>query len=144
MALKRLGFDNPTAIEINAKAAEKCRQNVPGVEVLCQSILDFRPKHTWDLVFTYGVLIHMPPDKLPEVYDLMYRASARYVLLAEYYSPKPVEIPYRGHAGKLFKRDFAGELMDRHPDLTLLDYGFVYHRDPAFPADDVTWFLLSK
>jgi spore coat polysaccharide biosynthesis protein SpsF len=44
----------------------------------------------------------------------------------------------------LFKRDFAGEMMDRYPDLKLLDYGFVYHRDPAFPDDDITWFLMEK
>jgi spore coat polysaccharide biosynthesis protein SpsF len=26
----------------------------------------------------------------------------------------------------------------------LVDYGFAYHRDPAFPQDDITWFLLEK
>jgi hypothetical protein len=43
-----------------------------------------------------------------------------------------------------FKRDFAGEIMDRFPDLRLVDYGFVYHRDPQFPQDDFTWFLMEK
>jgi len=42
----------------------------------------------------------------------------------------------------LFKRDFAGELMDNFP-VELVDYGFQYHRD-VFPADDVTWFLMRK
>ena len=51
---------------------------------------------------------------------------------------------YRGHEGKLFKRDFAGELLDKYPDLKLIDYGFVYHRDTNFPQDDCTWFLLEK
>jgi pseudaminic acid biosynthesis-associated methylase len=74
----------------------------------------------------------------------MYRAATRYLLVAEYYSPKPVEIPYRGHTGKLFKRDFAGELLDRYPALRLVDYGFVYHRDSLFPQDDTNWFLLEK
>ena len=64
--------------------------------------------------------------------------------VAEYYNPSPVELPYRGHEGKLFKRDFAGELMDRHSTLTLVDYGFAYHRDNCFPQDDLTWFLLEK
>jgi len=44
----------------------------------------------------------------------------------------------------LFKRDFAGEMLDRYPALKLLDYGFVYRRDPLFPQDDMTWFLLEK
>jgi spore coat polysaccharide biosynthesis protein SpsF len=26
----------------------------------------------------------------------------------------------------------------------LVDYGFAYHRDPNFPQDDITWFLLEK
>jgi spore coat polysaccharide biosynthesis protein SpsF len=54
-----------------------------------------------------------------------------------------VEIDYRGHSGKLFKRDFAGEMLDRFPDLKLVSYGFCYHRD-EFPQDDSTWFLMEK
>ena len=53
-------------------------------------------------------------------------------------------IPYRGNEDRLFKRDFAGELMNRFPTLKLLDYGFVWKRDPVFPQDDITWFLLEK
>jgi hypothetical protein len=44
----------------------------------------------------------------------------------------------------LFKRDFAGEMLERYPDLELIDYGFVYKRDNNFPQDDITWFLLKK
>jgi spore coat polysaccharide biosynthesis protein SpsF len=64
--------------------------------------------------------------------------------VAEYYNPSPVELSYRGYRGVLFKRDFAGELLDRHNDLRLLDYGFVWKRDPSFPQDDITWFLMAK
>ncbi|MBV7550115.1 hypothetical protein KW849_27925 [Pseudomonas sp. PDM26] len=56
----------------------------------------------------------------------------------------PVEAPYRGNSGKLFKRDFAGEMLDRYDDLHLVDYGFDYHRDRQFPVDDITWFVLEK
>ena len=28
--------------------------------------------------------------------------------------------------------------------LKLIDYGFVYHKDPLYPLDDITWFLLEK
>jgi spore coat polysaccharide biosynthesis protein SpsF len=55
-----------------------------------------------------------------------------------------VEVLYRGHTSKLFKRDFAGEMLDTYPDLSMVDYGFVYSRDNNFPQDDVTWFLLEK
>lgn len=133
-----------TAVEINNKAASELRSKLPDVDVHLNSILEFQPNETWDLVFTKGVLIHINPDKLPTVYELMYRASSRYLLVAEYYSPKPTEIIYRGHKGKLFKRDFAGEILDKFSDLSLLDYGFVYHRDINFPQDDITWFLMEK
>ncbi len=49
-----------------------------------------------------------------------------------------------GYKEKLFKRDFAGELLDTFSDLQLLDYGFCYHRGPNFPQDDANWFLLKK
>ncbi len=74
----------------------------------------------------------------------MFASASRYILVAEYYNPQPTEIAYRGHSGRLFKRDFAGELMDRFPDLSLVDYGFVYRRDANFPQDDLTWFLMEK
>ncbi len=61
-------------------------------------------------------------------------------MVAEYYNPTPVAISYRGHNDRLFKRDFAGELLDLYPQLQLVDYGFVYRRDPSFPQDDLTWF----
>lgn len=65
-------------------------------------------------------------------------------MVAEYYNPTPVTIPYRGHAEKLYKRDFAGEMLDLYPELRLIDYRFHYHKDPLFPQDDITWFLMSK
>ena len=52
---------------------------------------------------------------------------------------------YRGHKVKLFKREFAGELLEKYKGLHLLDYGFTYHRDNKYHVfDDMTWFLLEK
>ena len=45
-------------------------------------------------------------------------ASSKYILVAEYYSPVPVELDYRGNSGKLFKRDFAGEILEKYKDLS--------------------------
>ena len=131
-------------IEINAQAADELAAHVPAASVYRQSILDFQPPRTWDLALIKTVLIHINPDHLPQVYDVLYRSATRYVLVAEYYSPSPVEVQYRGHSGRLFKRDFAGEMLDAYADLRLADYGFVYRRDPVMPQDDITWFLLEK
>lgn len=130
-------------VELNGKACALARAlNV--AEIWEGSLFDYPVLKGFDLAFTKGVLIHLPPDLLPAAYDKLYQASRRFILVAEYYNPTPVEVSYRGHAERLFKRDFAGELLDRHADLRLLDYGFVYHRDPLFPADDISWFLLEK
>ena len=132
-----------SAVEINAKAAELLTAK-GFINVWQGSILEYKTEKQHDLTFTKGVLIHLNPDWLPKVYDALYHASSRYILIAEYYNPKPVEVAYRGHSEKLYKRDFCGELLDRFSDLSLIDYGFVYHRDMNFPEDDLTWFLLEK
>ena len=131
-----------TAVEINEKAVSELRKN-GFEEVVHDSILNYSPNSEWDFVFTCGVLIHIDPEHLPQVYDLLYHASNNYILVAEYYNPTPVEILYRGNERRAFKRDFAGEMLDRFSDLHVLDYGFRWHRD-TFPSDDITWFLLQK
>lgn len=129
--------------EINETAAEKCRSH--GIARVEQgTILDpINEPAKFDLSFTRGVLIHINPDYLDRVYENLHTLSRRYVLVAEYYNPSPVAIGYRGHEDRLFKRDFAGDMIDRF-GMTLLDYGFMYRRDNYFADDDVTWFLLEK
>jgi pseudaminic acid biosynthesis-associated methylase len=131
-------------IEINPEAARQLAEFIPKGNVSYQSILDYSPARTFDLALIKGVLIHINPDVLPSVYDKLHAATGRYLLVAEYYNPAPVAISYRGLSDRLFKRDFAGEIMDRHPDLDLVDYGFVYRRDPNFPQDDINWFLMER
>jgi len=132
-----------SAIEINATAVESLKE-VAGVKIYHQSILDFEPDYPRDFVLIKGVIVHLNPDWLDKVYELMYASSKNYICFVEYYDPHPVEVFYHGYRDRLFKRDFAGEMMDKFPDLKLVEYGFVYHRDNNFPQDDVTWFLLQK
>ncbi len=132
-----------TAVDINARAAAEMRAH-DWIDVQETSILEYEPAGGHDLAFTSGVMIHINPDELEKVYRALYDASSRYVGVIEYYNPVPVEVSYRGHGERLFKRDFAGEMMDMFPDLKLVDYGFAYHRDPVFPMDDLNWFLLEK
>lgn len=143
LKLLRPGLD-AHGIEINADAARQLGETIPSTQVYNTSILDFQPKRSWDLALIKGVLIHINPEVLPQVYDKLVASTSRYLLVAEYYNPAPVAIPYRGHTDRLFKRDFAGEIMERHPQMRLIDYGFAYRRDPNFPQDDITWFLMEK
>tara|TARA_B100001248_G_C27345250_1_gene438394 strand:+ start:211 stop:834 length:624 start_codon:yes stop_codon:yes gene_type:complete len=131
-------------IEINTEAANQLKSIIPEQNVTVGSIFDFSPNQTWDLVLIKGVLIHINPDELDKVYEKLVTSCGRYLLVAEYYNPSPVTIPYRGHENRLFKRDFAGEILEKYPSMTLIDYGFAYRNDPSFPQDDITWFLLEK
>lgn len=131
-------------IEINDHAAAQLGQVIGPEHVVHGSILDFKPTRVWDLVLIKTVLIHINPTELPQVYEALYRSAAQYILVAEYYNPSPVEVSYRGHSQRLFKRDFAGDLLAAYPDLRLVDYGFIYRNDPVMPQDDITWFLMRK
>jgi spore coat polysaccharide biosynthesis protein SpsF len=133
-----------SAFEINEQAA-RAATDLGIAEIHRQSILELELDRIEpsDLSFTKGVLIHIDPDKLQHAYEALYKLSNRYVAVCEYYNPTPTMVPYRGTTGTLFKRDFAGDLIERF-DLALVDYGFVYHRDNYFPLDDCTWFLLEK
>lgn len=143
LALKRLRPDLAlSGIEINKAAADEAAA-LAVAEIRNGTILDPVGDSPVDLTFTSGVLIHINPEFLEAVYDNLVRNSRRYVLVAEYYNPVPTSVPYRGHADRLFKRDFAGDLIDGY-GLKLLDYGFVYKRDRWCPQDDVTWFLMEK
>jgi pseudaminic acid biosynthesis-associated methylase len=132
------------AIEINAKAADELETIIPSSHVFRDSILEFSNDKKFDLALIKGVLIHINPDELPKVYEKLYNSASRYVLVCEYYNPSPVTIDYRGQTDRLFKRDFAGEILKAYPDLQLIDYGFAYRGDPNFPQDDITWFLMQK
>ena len=122
------------AIEINKEAAEELTSVVDRNNIFQGSIFNYDPVKKFDLVIIKGVLIHINPDQLKNVYYKLVESSKRYVLIAEYYNPVPVTIPYRYHTEKLFKRDFAGEMMDNFSELSLKDYGFAYHRDLCFSS----------
>ncbi len=141
-AIQKLAPDAQfTGIEINGDACAVLAET--GCKVIESSITDATLDIQFEMVFSKGVLIHLNPEQLPKTYVNMYKWSKRFILIAEYYNPTPVGIPYRGHNDRLFKRDFAGEFLDLFPDVVLRDYGFAYHRG-TFPQDDINWFLLEK
>ena len=145
-ALEKLyPFSEITALELNENAAKTLKERSPNVLVHAgANVVTWEPlERYWDIVITKGLLIHIRPADLDAVYERIHRAAGRYILLAEYYNPTPVSIAYRGEPDLLWKRDFAGEMLDRFTDLRLKDYGWVYHRD-ANPQDDISWFLIER
>ena len=148
MNLKALKLLYPSirlnAIEINENASNILGDYIGKDNFYNGSIFDYKVESKVQLSIIKGVLIHINPNMLQKVYEQLYDASEKYILIAEYYNPSPVTLNYRGHEDRLFKRDFAGEFLDKYPDTELIDYGFSYRRDPAFPQDDITWFLIKK
>jgi pseudaminic acid biosynthesis-associated methylase len=132
-----------TGVEINNNAC-KFLHEWGKCNVVNKSIFDYNESQKYDLSMVKTVLIHINPDLLNDVYEKLYNSSNRYILIAEYYNPTPVSVNYRGYNDRLFKRDFAGEMLDKYNDLELVDYGFLYHRDKYFEQDDINWFLLEK
>jgi pseudaminic acid biosynthesis-associated methylase len=129
--------------EINEKAASAASEKNIAEIVNTTVIETLDASQKFDLTFTKGVLIHINPEMLQAVYKNLYDLSNRYIMVCEYYNPAPVSIDYRGNNDRLFKRDFAGELIQKY-DLKLVSYGFNYRLDTYLTNDDSTWFLLEK
>ena len=128
-------------IEINKKAYEILKKKHSSYH---GSIYNFESQDTYELSFTSAVLIHQNPSKLDDFYSSLYNFSNKYILIAEYFSPFPVEVKYRDNKDKLFKRDFAKEFWEKYPNLKLIDYGFFWSKDNHTWGDDLNWFLFNK
>mgnify|MGYP001153583582 CR=1 FL=1 len=100
------------------------------------------PDRAVEMAFTCGVLIHVAPDRLLDTYRELYRVASRWLVTIEYFSDRAEEVLYRGHAGKLFKRDFGAVWLDHFPGVELVDYGFFWK--PATGLDNLTWWLFRK
>ncbi|MFH1518574.1 MAG: pseudaminic acid biosynthesis-associated methylase, partial [Pseudomonadota bacterium] len=89
MNLKALKLLHPemefSAIEINSQAAEELGAVIGSENVHCQSITDFAPSRQWDIALIKGVLIHINPDVLDQVYSRLVQSTSRYLLVCEYY-----------------------------------------------------------
>lgn len=144
-ALTRLGQRDLHAVEPNERARRTLAEEgiVPPERITdgFGAKLPFADG-AFDLTFTSGVLIHVPPSDLEATVREIVRTSRRYVLCAEYFSVEPQEKRYRGADGLLFTRDFGGFYLDCEPRLQLVDYGFFWRR--ATGLDDLTWQLFEK
>jgi pseudaminic acid biosynthesis-associated methylase len=129
-------------IDVNESALTRVRATLPAVNPMWGKAreLPFRDGY-FDLVFTCGVLIHQPPDTLPEVMSEVVRCSRHYVLAAEYFADELTEVPYRDQPGSLFKMNFGRLYQEQHPALRLVRTGFLSR---AEGWDDLTFWLFDK
>ena len=131
-----------TGVEIN-EAAFQMLSAIPNIHAIRSSIHAFAPVQGFDLVFTSGLLIHLAPETLPEMYERIAGLTRGYVLLIEYFNPEAVEVTYRGHEARLWKRDFGSEFLKyakRH--FRVVRYGFLW-KPVERVWDNVTWWLFQ-
>lgn len=129
-------------VDVNEGALEQLRVSQPRTNAVVASGRNLPFRDAWfDLVFTMGVLIHVPPVTLPLVMAEIVRCSRRYVLCAEYFSEEPREVEYRGQSGALFTRDFGALYRELFSELEDVSSGFL-GREDGF--DDVTWRLFRR
>ncbi len=144
-ALRQLTDAELFAVEPNAMARDLLitDQVIPAANVHDghAAAMDL-PDAAIDLVFTSGVLIHVHPDDLAESCREIHRVASRYIACIEYFADQPREVPYRGHAERLFTRDFGSFWLDLFPDLETVDYGFIWKRLTGH--DNLTWWLFRK
>ena len=132
-------------IEINEDAYKKAVASVRPAQSFNGPILASKFKHhSFDLVFTSGVLIHIAPGELKRNCQKIFDYSRKYVLVSEYFNRTPVSIDYHGIPDKLFKRDFGKFMLENFP-LEVVDYGFLWSGEyEAGGFDDMTWWLFRK
>ena len=137
-----LGPGAACGVDINRKALSILHADRPDIDAVWSPARDlpFRDAR-FDLVFTMGVLIHQPDSTLPIVMHEMVRCSRRWVLCGEYFAEGSEEVPYRGHAGALFRRDYGTLFRELFPELTLARQGFL-GKDEGW--DDITWWLFER
>jgi len=135
-----------SAVEPNPVACEALRSNAQLrlAQVLeCDAYRIPLADDSFDLAFTNGVLIHVPPDRLPFAMREIARVSRRFILCSEYFSDTPVEIPYRGETGLLWKRDFGRAYLEHCPEVKPRAYGFLWETElPHF--GNMNWWLFEK
>ena len=106
--LQNMGFKNLYGIELLPYAVEAAKNQTKGINIIQGSAYDVPFKDNYfDLVFTSGLLIHIPPVNINLVINEMARCTKRYIWAYEYYAPEYTAINYRGHNDLLWKADFA-------------------------------------
>lgn len=116
MGLQQMGFNDLWGADTEYSALRIAGLN--GVIISLSDARDLKLNTNWfDLVFTSGLLIHIPPDDLPQVMDEMYRVSKKYIWGLEYYWPELVDIPeYEAKYGiKCWKGDYGKMFEERYP-----------------------------
>jgi len=105
--LNYIGYDCVDGIEINEFAAEKAALKSTDLSLIKQGdFLDFNNEFNYNVVYTSGVLIHIPPKDREAFIQKMIRLSSKYLWIFEYFSDTFEMIPYRGKDNMMWRGNF--------------------------------------
>ncbi len=131
------------ATEPNELARQQLNESGLCVQVTDDSAHKLRfDDNAIDLVFTCGVLIHVPPDQIADSLREIHRVAHRWIICAEYFSPSEEMIPYRGHDNALWRRDYGSLYLDQFQDLRCSSCMFAWRRITGL--DNLTFWIMEK
>jgi pseudaminic acid biosynthesis-associated methylase len=88
----------------------------------------------FDLVYTFGVLIHIDPVEIASHLREIVRVCRGHVLFYEYYAEDWTEIDYRGQERFLWKTDYRREYLAACPELEEVRFELVPLADGLFDS----------
>ena len=98
-------------VDVNKWALTELKKAYPLMNGVYGTIYDLPFKNSFfDMVFTCGVLIHVPPKYVKEAMLELIRVSKHYVMIMEYFNPYFESITYRGKSLRLWHCPYATEM----------------------------------
>ena len=120
MCLQKMGFKNLYGLELQWYAVEKAKRKTKHINIIQGSAFDISFKDRYfDLVFTSGLLIHIPPSEINGVLGEICRCSRKHIWGFEYYADECTEIIYRSKRNLLWKNNFPKLYLERFLGLKL-------------------------
>lgn len=140
--LRELGFKNLYGIDVNNYAVELAKERAEGIQIIFGSALDipFKDK-SFDLIFTWGLLIHIAPSNIKRVLQEICRCTKVFILGIEYFAEEHIQVNYRGKKDLLWKANFSELYLSLFRDLEIVKKKKLAYLD-SNSVDEI--FLLRK
>lgn len=140
--MRTLGFSNLYGVDILDYAIEEAVYTVPEAAFMKADAMNLPfDDDAFDLVYTSGLLIHIPPDNIGIVMSEICRCASKYVLGFEYYSEEFQRIDYRGERDVLWKADYP-RLYEAHCEFSVKKEEQLHYQDGSGNVDSM--FLLER
>ena len=127
--LQKMGFTNLNGVELNETALKTSRKNFPGINFFHSDIEEFETDKKFDLVFTFGVLIHLNPEITNNIIKKIHSLSSMYIFGHESYSKELQVVNYRSYTDVFWKQDFMNKYIENFPTLSIIKQKLITYTD---------------